>query len=226
MPIRILLVDDHKLFREGVKLITGADPELAVVGEAASARDALALLDGLAFDLLVVDVTLPGMSGIALVREARRRRDRPSLVVSMHGEDDRVADALIAGATAYVLKSDAPETLLAAMHAAARRERFLSPSIDAGAVRRLVLSSGQAGVVGPIDALTTREREVFGLIVRNYSTTQIAGELGISAKTVESHREHLFRKLGVHSICELVRFAARHHLLEWERHEYRGGALE
>ncbi len=226
MPIRILLVDDHRLFREGMKLIIGADPQLAVVGEAMSAREALPLIDRLAFDLLVVDLTLPGMSGIALVREAKRRGRGSILVVSMHGEDDRVADALIAGATAYVLKSDTPEALLEATHAAARGERFLSPSIDAAAVRRLVLSSGSAGAVGPIDALTTREREVFGLIVRDYSTAEIASELDISAKTVESHREHLFRKLGVHSICELVRFAARHHLLEWERLDYRGGAFE
>lgn len=218
---RILLVDDHDLFRAGMKLIVAAQPDLTVVGEAASGRDAVALFDGDDFDLVVVDVTLPGGSGVHVLRELKRRRPRArALVVSMHDEVDRVADALIAGATAYVLKSDRPETLLAGLRAAARGERFVSPAIDDAAVRRLVLSSGQAGVIGPLDSLTVREREVFGLIVRDYSTVEIANELGISAKTVESHREHLFRKLGVHSICELVRFAARHHLLEWERVEY------
>lgn len=225
MPTRILLVDDHKLFREGVKLIISGEPDLLVAAEAASAREALPLVERIDFELLVVDVTLPGASGIALLHELKRQRRRVrSLVLSMHAEVDRVADAFIAGATAYVLKSDTPATLLLALRAAVQGERFLSPSVDAAAVRRLVLSSGGAGVVGPLDSLTTREREVFALIVRDYSTLEIADELGISTKTVESHREHLFRKLQVHSICELVRFAARHQLLEWESVEYGGGA--
>jgi DNA-binding NarL/FixJ family response regulator len=221
---RILLVDDHKLFREGVKLMIASAPDLVIVGEAASAQEALALFDRLDFDLLVVDMTLPGTSGLSVLRELKRRRGRASLVLSMHDDVDRVADALLAGATAYVLKADTPETLLAGMRAAARRERFLSPAIDANAVRRLVLASGQAGVVGPLDSLTVREREIFQLIARDYSTTEIARELGISAKTVESHREHVFRKLGVHSICELVRFAALHQLLVWEPHVLGRGA--
>jgi DNA-binding NarL/FixJ family response regulator len=221
LPTRILLVDDHKLFREGIKLIVAPHPELVIVAEAASANEALSLLDHCDFDVLVVDVTLPGASGISLVRELRRRRGhQTSMVVSMHDDTERVADALVAGATAYVLKSDGLETLLAGIRAAARSERFLSPAIDAQGVRRLERSSADGGVVGPLDALTARERQVFELIVRDFSTTEIADELSISAKTVESHREHLFRKLAVHTICELVRFAARHHLLEWERRDY------
>ncbi len=224
MATRILLVDDHKLFREGVKLLIAPHHDLVVVAEAGSVREALPLVERIDFDLLVADVTMPGASGVALVRELRHaRRRQQTLVVSMHDAVDRVVDALIAGATAYVLKSDAPETLLAGLRAAARGEGFLSPAIDDAAVRRLLLTSGAAGVFGPLDALTAREREVFGLIVRDYSTLEIARELGISAKTVESHREHLFRKLAVHSICELVRFAARHHLLEWERADYTTG---
>lgn len=221
MRTRILLVDDHHLFREGLKLIIAPHADLVVVGEAASAKDARPLFDTVDFDLLVVDMRLPGTSGISLVRELKRRRTpHTSLVVSMQDDNERVADALIAGATAYVLKSDTPETLLVALRAAARSERFLSPAIDEGAVRRLVLASGDAGVSGPLDALTPREREVFDLIIRDYSTSEIAYELSISAKTVESHREHLFRKVGVHTICELVRFAARHQLLEWKRRDY------
>lgn len=214
MSTRILLVDDHTLLREGLKLIIAPEPDLAVVGAAACAREALALLQRLDVDLAVVDVTMPGASGISVVRELRRRRGASSLVLSMHADIALVADAFIAGAAGYVLKSDAPDLLLTAMRAAARGLRFLSPGIDDVAVRRLVLASGQAGVVGPLDALTTREREVFALIVSDFSTAEIARELDISAKTVESHREHLFRKLDVHSICELVRFAARHGLLE------------
>lgn len=226
MPTRVLLVDDHKLFREGIKLIIGSHADLVVVGEAASAKQAQSLLDSVDFDVIAVDMMLPGASGIWLLRELKRRHGpHTSLVISMHDDNERVADALIAGATAYVLKSDAPETLLAALHAAARSERYLSPAIDAAAVRRLVLASGDAGVVGPLDALTQRERQVFELIVRDYSSSEIAYELSISGKTVESHREHLFRKLGVHTICELVRFAARHQLFEWERREY-GAAHE
>jgi DNA-binding NarL/FixJ family response regulator len=218
---RVLIVDDHRLFREGLKLVIAGAPDFIVGGEAGTAREALHLVETTSFDLLVADVTMPGTSGLSMIRELHRRnRGERMLVVSMHDEPDRIADALIAGATAYVLKSDTPAELLDGLRAAAAGTRFLSPSIDARAVERLVLSSGNAGVVGPLDRLTAREREIFLLIARDYSTAMIATELGISPKTVETHREHIFRKLHIHSICELVRFAARHHLLEWESHQY------
>jgi len=221
---RIFLIDDHELFREGLKLIIAGGDEFCVVAEAATVARARELVDEAPFDLIILDMTLPGASGLSLLRELKHRRKRPStLVLSMHDEPDRVADALIAGALAYILKSDPAETLLAGMRAAAAGQRFLSPAIDASAVRRLVLASGSAGVVGPLDRLTAREREVFRMIVRDYTTPGIARHLGITTKTVETHREHIFRKLEVHSICELVRFAARHHLLEWEQRGYESG---
>jgi DNA-binding NarL/FixJ family response regulator len=215
---RVFLIDDHELFREGLKLLLGGSAEFLVVGEAATVAHAVAQLERTSFELLILDMTLPGASGLSLLRALQHRQARPStLVLSMHDEPDRVADALIAGATGYVLKSDPASTLLTGMRAAAAGHRFLSPGIDASAVRRLVLASGHAGVVGPLDRLTAREREVFQMIVRDYTTPGIARHLGITVKTVETHREHIFRKLEVHSICELVRFAARHHLLEWEQ---------
>jgi len=220
---RVLIVDDHRLFREGLKLVIARAPEFVVCGEAGDAREAVQLVERVPFDVLVADITMPGSSGLSLIRDVKRRnRAARVLVVSMHDEPDRIADALIAGATGYVLKSDDPDQLLAGLRAAAAGTRALSAAIDARAVERLVLSSGNAGVVGPLDRLTTREREIFSLIVRDFSTAAIAAELGISPKTVETHREHIFSKLSVHSICELVRFAARHQLLEWETHAYRG----
>jgi DNA-binding NarL/FixJ family response regulator len=214
---RIFLIDDHELFREGLKLLIGAGEEFRVAAEAASVDEARASIERAPFDLLILDLTLPGPSGLSLLRDLQHRPAQPStLVLSMHDEPDRVADALLAGAIAYVLKSDPAPTLLAAMRAAASGAEFLSPRIDAGAVRRLVRASGSAGVVGPLARLTAREREVFRMIVRDYTTPGIARHLRITTKTVETYREHIFRKLAVHSICELVRFAARHHLLEWE----------
>ena len=219
MTTRIALIDDHELFREGLKLLIGRSDDLHVVAEAATVDEASRLFDSAELDLVILDMTLPGPSGLAFLRALRRRETQPStLVLSMHDEADRVADALIAGAIAYVLKSDPAPVLTEGIRAAAAGRRFLSPAIDAAAVRRLIAASGPAGVAGPLERLTAREREVFRMIVRDYTTPGIARHLGITTKTVETHREHIFRKLEVHSICELVRFAARHHLLEWEQH--------
>jgi DNA-binding NarL/FixJ family response regulator len=217
MAARIFLVDDHDLLRETLRLLFESQPDLTLVAEAGSVREALGKIDGCAFDVMLLDLSMPGMGGLSLLRELKRRRaTQPVLVLSMHAEAERVAELLSEGAAGYVLKSDASTVLVSAIGAVLAGRTFLSPRIDARAVERIRAARSSRKQPGPLGALSSREREIFDLLVRNFSTAEIARELCISGKTVESHREHIFAKLDIHSICELVRYAARWHLLDFD----------
>jgi two-component system response regulator NreC len=158
-------------------------------------------------DVVTVDVSLPGVDGIAATRElCRRRPESRVLVLSMHVEPYMVTRAIGAGALGYAFKTDPADEVLAAVRSVARGQRFLSKSIE-GSV------DGAGTEEGPIAQLSQREREVFQLLVRGFSNQRAAKELCISIKTVETHRSHIHHKLGVHSVAELIRFAARHGLL-------------
>ncbi len=211
-PIRILIVDDHRLFRDGLRAILALHSDVSVVGEAEDARGGAQLAADVEHDLVIVDVTLPGSNGVALVRELKRqRRTTPILILSMHQHADIVADAFAAGATGYALKHQSEAELLDAVRTTASRRRYLAPQIapeiadEAGASRKRAS--------GILSHLSTREREIFDLIVRGSSNADIAQQLFISIKTVETHRTRIMKKLGVHSLGELIRLAARHGLL-------------
>lgn len=210
--IRLLLVDDHRLFRDGLRAIFAAHNDLAVVGEASDYRTALEVLEHTECDLAVIDITLPGSNGIALLREMRRRRMRPAaLVLTMHQQGDMVSDAFAAGAVGYALKHQSESELLEAIRTAARRERYLAPQLSP---QLLPGGDGHAPqTAGVLNLLSSREREIFDLIVRGHSNADIAGQLFISVKTVETHRTRIMRKLDVHNVGELIRLAARHGFL-------------
>lgn len=208
---RLLLVDDHRLFRDGLRAILGAHSDLEIVGEASDYRAALELMEQTDFDLVVLDITLPGSNGLALLREMKRRRVRPpALVLTMHQHSDMVSDAFAAGAVGYALKHQSESELLEAIHAAARRESYLAPQLSPELLPR---GDGHAPPAGVLDVLSSREREIFDLIVRGHSNADIAAQLFISVKTVETHRTRIMRKLDVHNVGELIRLAARHGLL-------------
>jgi DNA-binding NarL/FixJ family response regulator len=214
--LKLVLIDDYQLFREGLKQLIEPHIDLEVVGEAADERSAYEIVEQTRPDVVLMDVSLTAVSGIATTRELRRRGDGVRiLMLSMHAEVDYVAQALTAGASGYALKSQSASELLDAIRAVGRGENYLSPSIPRAALdESLRLRRRSGGLVdGPCAPLSAREREVFDLLVRGYSNDGIAGLLCISVKTVETHRARILRKLQLHSLVDLVRFAARNDLL-------------
>jgi DNA-binding NarL/FixJ family response regulator len=208
MRIQLVLLDDHPLFREGLRAVLDADPEFHVVGEASNAESALALVADKRPHVVIVDITLPGSSGIELTREVvKRSPDSRVLVLTMHSRPELAAESFGAGARGYALKTELPGQIVEAVRSVARGEVYLSPAIP-----RAVLDGSTSGL-DPIHGLSPREREIFDLAVRGFSNDNIARELQISIKTVQTHRAKINHKLGVHSTGELVRFAAKRGLL-------------
>jgi DNA-binding NarL/FixJ family response regulator len=218
MSTRLALVDDHELFRSGLSALLATYPEFEIVGEAADARAAYSIVDNTRPDLCVIDLRLPGTDGISATRELMRRHPAMRVaILSAHDEPDMVADALTAGARGFMLKEAPFDECIEALRAISRGETWISPRIAAEEVetlRKRRVRNGDAGPRGRLDVLSNREREVFHLLVAGASNSKIARELCISVKTVETHREHILRKLSCHSIVELIRFAARQNLLD------------
>jgi DNA-binding NarL/FixJ family response regulator len=213
---RVVIVDDHVLFRSGLRAMLADHPEFEVVGEAEDARSGYDLIDATRPDLALIDMRLPGTDGISATRELMTRH--PGLrvaILSAHDEPDLVIESLTAGARGYLLKTESLEQLLSGMRALARGETYVASGIAPETLEQLHRRqrSGKSSG-GPIGMLSAREREVFGMLIAGRTNAAIAQELCISVKTVETHREHILRKLGCHSIVELMRFAARQSLLE------------
>jgi DNA-binding NarL/FixJ family response regulator len=199
-PIRVLLVDDHAVLRAGLRLILDREEGIEPVGDAATAEDAVRALPRLDPDVVVIDIEMPGMGGIEGTAKIRERAPRARiLVLSMHDQARDVRRAFEAGADGYLLKSAADEDLVRAIHAVAAGERYVHPAL--GAV--LAAPARQ----GPLDDLTTREREVLRLLALGHTNQEIAQRLIVSVRTVESHRAHVMGKLGVATRAEMVRVA-------------------
>ncbi len=211
----VLVVDDHEVFRDGLRTVIESQPNARIVAEASSVREATALLDTLVFDLLILDLTMPGVNGISLVREMRRRGCRQRiLVLTMHADADIAAEAFACGAAGFALKSDSRATLLGAIDRVMRGERFVAPTLPIDRIDRFLSARPSAfDASGVLAVLSAREREVYDLLVRGYENGGIAIELSISRRTVDTHRTHVFNKLGVHSIGELLRFGFRKQLV-------------
>jgi len=213
MKTRIVLLEDHVVVRRALRGLIERDKDLRVVGEAGSARELL-LIDA-EYDLLISDLGLPGPSGISAVAEVKRRwPKRHVLVLTMYDDTFRAAEALAAGADGYAVKTEDDLALIEAMHVVSSGQRWISPLVDRAEVERL-LERRRARVVatGPLAPLSMREREIFDLMIRGYSCHDIGALLFISPRTADTHRSHIFEKLSVHSIAELVRFAARFGLI-------------
>ena len=203
--LRVLVVDDHPVVRQGTRGILES-AGLEVVGEAGTAEDALELLADTVPDIVLVDVRLPGASGIELVAELKRRQPAAkAIVLSSYGDPSYVTAALEAGANGYLLKTSSDDELVSAIRSAALGATVLDSSVSAGLV-----SSRPA----TMQLLTDREHEIVELVIKGLPNKVIAHELAVSKSTVDAHLGHLFRKLGVSSRAELVAWAARHGMVD------------
>ena len=209
--VRILITDDHAVLRSGLRLLLEREDDIQVVDEATTAEEALARVADGPVDLVLLDLEMPGIGGLAGAEELRAAHpDLAILVLSMHGEADDVRRAFAAGATGYVLKTAADEQLVQAVRAVAGGERYLHPALGA------VLAQPESPR-GPVDDLSPREREVLRLLALGYTNPEIAEMLVVSVRTVESHRAHVMTKLRAGSRAAMVRHALAAGLLDDER---------
>ena len=204
MVIRILIADDHSIVRDGLKRILAATPDLQVAGEAASGEAALALVKANDYDIAMLDMSMPGLSGIDLIK--RLKLEKPKLrilVLSMHGEKQYAARALKAGASGYLNKDSASELLLGTLR------KIAAGGVHIGDTAAVELLRSEKT---PHEALSDREFEVMRLLVEGLGPTEIGERLHLSVKTVSTHKTHIFDKLNVESTAELVRYALEHRL--------------
>ncbi len=216
MPIRLLLVDDHAVVRTGLRLLLEHEADLTIIGEAGSAREALARLLHQTPEVVVMDIGLPDQSGITLTREIKQRWPQVAVVaLTIHEDEEYFFQMLHAGASGYVPKRAAPEELLEAVRLAAAGEIYLYPALANALVRDFVAGAGaRGGAAAPGEPLTDREQEVLAHVAEGHSTSEIAAALAISPKTVGRHRENLMRKLNLHSRTELVKYAIRRGIIQ------------
>jgi DNA-binding NarL/FixJ family response regulator len=213
---RVLLADDHQLFRDGLRSLLQRSPGFTVVGEAADGLEALRLCRDLQPDVVLLDISMPGLNGV----EAARRIgvEAPGtriLIVSMHADRRFVAESLRAGARGYLLKDSAFPEVVQAIQAVMRGHMFLSPAIT-DVVAQDFASQVPSPERSAFRLLSPREREVLQLLAEGLSTKEIAGKLSVSGKTVETHRRQIMDKLGLHSVAELTKYAVREGLTPLE----------
>lgn len=206
--INILIADDHAIVRGGLKQIIATTADIAITAEAAQGSEVIEKVRNCRVDLLVLDMTMPGISGVDLIRRVRAEQPAlPILVLSIHNEAQVVSRALRAGATGYVTKDSDPEVLLAAIRKLAAGGRFIDPKlVDA------IIFEAHSGDAPPHETLTDREFQVLQMLTSGKSINDIAETLALSAKTISTHKMRLMQKLGLGNNAELIRYAIRHGL--------------
>lgn len=213
--IRTLVVDDHTLVRQGIIGLLESQPDIEVVGQAGSGRDALEMCRTLKPDVILMDVAMPGISGLDATREIKVQQPGVQIVIlTIHDREDYLFQALRAGASGYVLKGADVRDLLAAVRSAHRGEVYLYPSVTRKLVGDYLRRARSGEDRATWDGLTDREREVLGLIAQGRTTSEIAVELVLSPHTVQSHRDHIMSKLGLHSKAALIRYAVERGLVD------------
>ena len=212
--IRVVLADDHHLVRQALRALLEKAGDIEVVGEAADGAEALDLVQRLLPDVLVLDIAMPHLNGLEAVGRLRSLEVKTrALILSMYADDILVRQALRNGAKGYLLKRAVTEELLLAVRAVSRGDTFLCPEVAGPVLNGLVDAPLPIRDLGPLDQLTSREREVLQLVAEGHTNRAIAIHLHLSEKTVEKHRGHLMAKLSVHDTAALVRLAIRHGLV-------------
>jgi DNA-binding NarL/FixJ family response regulator len=214
--IRILVVDDHDIIRRGLKDLLAAKPGWEICAEAKTGRDAVSMAEQLKPDVIVMDVSMPDLNGLEAARRIHKALPKTGiLILTMHYSDQLVRDVIESGARGYILKSDADRELVSAVEAIANRRTFFTPRAS-----ELLLDgfSRPGTTVEPKlplrNRLTSREREIVQLLAEGKSSKEVAVALGISVKTAETHRANIMRKLEIHSVSELVRYAIKNQIIE------------
>lgn len=204
---KILIVDDHPILRKGLAMVIDQEPDLIVAGEAEDVPGGLDMIEAVKPDVVIVDISLPGVDGIELIKTMKLKyRDLPALVVSMHDETLYAERALRAGARGYIMKQEAVDKVLVAIRKVLKGEIFVSDRITTKMVETLI--SGDAkGASTPLDLLSNRELTVFRLIGQGFKTSQIADKLHLSVKTIESYRSHIKEKLRLSTGNDLMKYA-------------------
>ena len=213
--MRVVVVDDHTLIRQGIVGLLESQPDIEVVGQAGNGEDGIALAAELNPDVILMDVSMPGITGFTAAKEIKSRRPEVAvLFLTIHDREDYLYQALRAGASGYVLKGADVNDLLAALRSAHRGEVYLSPAVAKALVGDYLRRSREGDPDAPSDGLTEREREILLLIAQGRTTAEIAATLVLSPHTVQSHRDHIMAKLDLHSKAALMKYAIAKGLIE------------
>jgi len=208
--IRVLLADDHKLIRAGLRLVVDQQPDLSVVGEADDGRQAVELAKSLKPNVVVMDIGMPNLNGIEAARQIREiRPDAAVVMLSMHSDEGYVLRALGAGARAYLLKDSATTDLVQAIHAVVEGKSFFSPAVSKVLLQDYMRKLRRSGAEDSYDLLSPREREVLQLVAEGKSNKEVASLLNLSVYTVETHRAKIMQKLNLKGVPELILYAVR-----------------
>jgi DNA-binding NarL/FixJ family response regulator len=220
--MRVLLADDHTLVRAGIRALLENLPGVEIVAETGDGQQALALIREMRPEIAFVDIAMPGLNGLEIAARATREVPGTKVVIlSMHGTPGHVAQALRAGVSGYVLKDAAADELPVLLRAVARDETYLSASISKhvvdGYLGRIATATSGAAEGEPLDVLTPRQREILQLVAEGKSTKEVAQVLGVSVKTVETHRSQIMDRLSIRDLAGLVRYAVRTGLVSPDR---------
>jgi len=212
----IVLADDHHVVRQGLRVLLEAEPDFSIVGEAADGLEVVATVERLKPDVLVLDLMMPGLNGLEVMREITRRSLPTRVVIlSMHANEAYVLQALRSGVAGYVLKESTASDLALAVREAAAGRRYLSSPLSERAIATYI-EKAEVTTLDTYETLTSRERQVLHLAAEGYNNSEIAARLSISSRTVETHRANIMRKLNLRTQTDLIRFALKRGILPME----------
>ncbi len=213
MSIRILIADDHAVVRTGLRALLETDPDLEFVGEAGDGAETLQLVGALQPDMVLLDITMPPDSGIAIAKRIKEEYPEVLLLfLTMHEDEALLHEALRAGGAGYVIKRAEEAVILHAIHTVSEGDLYVHPSMTRALLQRTITSDQRRGA--PVEPLSPRELDVLRLLAKGNTNRQVSDLLGISVRTVENHRANLMGKIGISSRVELVSYAEEHKLLE------------
>jgi len=211
--IKLLIADDHAILRQGLRRILEAEPDMSVIGEAATGIDAVKRTKQLKPDVVIMDISMPEQSGIESMRQIVQSMPARVLILSVHLEHQVIAEAVSAGASGYLAKDSVDQELIAAVRTIVRGGTVFSPNVSKRLAESSQIAAGAGVAPRSLKALTSREHQVFLMLAEGKTVSEIANTLFVSPKTVHTHRQHIMEKLGLRNTTDLIRFALRQGLI-------------